>query len=90
MHAGTSTVNFSFYNRGTKEDWDRIASITGDSRWSWESITPFAKKLETWTPPTDGRDTTGDYTPELHGDSGPILVSLPNAPSEVHRKVIQG
>ncbi|KAI0061458.1 aryl-alcohol-oxidase from pleurotus Eryingii [Artomyces pyxidatus] len=86
---GTSTINFMLYTRGSVEDWDRIADITGDEGWSWKSVLPLAKKLETWVSPTNGRDVAGQYEPDAHGDSGPILVSLANSDTLIHRKVIQ-
>ncbi|KAI0066577.1 aryl-alcohol oxidase-like protein [Artomyces pyxidatus] len=86
---GSSMVNFMFTTRGSSEDWDRLAKATGDEGWAWESILPLAKKIETWVPPTDGRDTTGDYDPEAHGDNGPVLISLPNSVSGLNKKLMQ-
>ena len=40
-------------------------------------------------PPTDGRDVSNDYDPSAHGDSGPVLVSLPNSATPFHQKIIQ-
>lgn len=34
-----------FYTRGSKEDWDNFATISGDEGWSWDSILPLAKKV---------------------------------------------
>ncbi|KAF9517672.1 GMC oxidoreductase [Hydnum rufescens UP504] len=86
---GTSTINYLFYLRGTIEEWDRIADITGDKGWSWESILPLALKSENFVPPTDGRDISGDYEPDMHGNSGPIHVSLANSVAPIYKKVIQ-
>ncbi|KAI0047950.1 GMC oxidoreductase [Auriscalpium vulgare] len=86
---GSSVVNFGFAQRGSAEDWDRIARITGDEGWSWKSVLPFAKKLETWVSPTDGHDTTGQYEPEVHGASGPILISLPNYVTPFNKKIFE-
>ena len=52
-----------FYTRGGTEEWDRIATVTGDDGWSWKSILPLALKVNNlssiWenmpSPPT--RDT---------------------------------
>lgn len=33
------------YCRGSKDDWDRWASVTGDEGWSWESIQPYMLKV---------------------------------------------
>ena len=29
------------YNRGSRDDWDRFARVTGDSGWSWDSMEPY-------------------------------------------------
>ncbi|KAF8342788.1 uncharacterized protein EI90DRAFT_3115329 [Cantharellus anzutake] len=86
---GTSNVNFMLYTRGTKEEYDRIARIAGDQRWSWDNIIPFAKKSETRKNTTSGRNFDGDFNPDAYGDSGPILISLPNDGSPFHDKVKQ-
>ena len=98
-----------FYTRGSSEEYDRIAKITGDNRWSWNNILSYSKKVyilsvpreeatlidlfiqsETFVPPTDGRDVTGDYDPNVYGNKGPILVTLPNEITPIHRKVKEG
>jgi choline dehydrogenase len=33
------------YTRGSKEDYDRYAKLTGDKRWSWDSIFPYFLKV---------------------------------------------
>ncbi|KAF9506431.1 GMC oxidoreductase [Hydnum rufescens UP504] len=86
---GTSTINYMFYMRGSIEEWDRIATITGDDGWSWKSILPLALKSENFVPPTDGRDISNDYDPHVHGHSGPIRVSLPNNLGPTYNKIIQ-
>ncbi|KAF9517671.1 GMC oxidoreductase [Hydnum rufescens UP504] len=86
---GSSTVNYLFYMRGSIEDWDRIATITGDDGWSWKSILPLALKSENFVPPTDGRDISNDYDHDMHGYSGPIRVSLANNAAPIYEKIIQ-
>ncbi|KAI0052734.1 GMC oxidoreductase [Auriscalpium vulgare] len=86
---GTSSINFMFCTRGPVDDWDRIARLTGDEGWSWTSALALAKKVEKWVPPTNGHNTAGQYEPEVHGDNGPLLISLPNDPTLVHEKVIK-
>ncbi|KAF8342789.1 uncharacterized protein EI90DRAFT_3115330 [Cantharellus anzutake] len=86
---GTSNVNFMLYTRGTREEYDRVARIAADTRWSWDSIIPFAKKSETRKNTTSGRNFDGDFNPDAYGDSGPVLISLPNDGSPFHDKVKQ-
>ncbi|KAJ7625892.1 hypothetical protein FB45DRAFT_1060499 [Roridomyces roridus] len=76
MLGGCSAHNGLAYTRGADSDWDRYATISGDSGWSWNSVLPYFKKAEQWTAPSDNHNTAGQYTPSVHGTSGPIQVSL--------------
>ncbi|KAF8329858.1 uncharacterized protein EI90DRAFT_3125115 [Cantharellus anzutake] len=84
---GSTNANFMTYTRGSFEEYDRIANITGDERWSWNKILPFSQKSETLVPPTSGRDFPGDYDPNLYGDTGPILLSPPNDGSSIYERI---
>ncbi|KAF8342786.1 aryl-alcohol oxidase-like protein [Cantharellus anzutake] len=86
---GSSLVNFMVYTRGSIEEYDRIANVTGDQRWSWDNILSLSKKSETRELPTSGHDFPGDYNPEGYGTSGPIRISLPNDGSPFHERVKQ-
>ncbi|KAJ7837687.1 hypothetical protein B0H14DRAFT_2362146, partial [Mycena olivaceomarginata] len=33
-----------FYTRGTQDDFDRYAKLTGDPGWSWDAILPYSLK----------------------------------------------
>jgi choline dehydrogenase-like flavoprotein len=33
------------YTRGTFEDWDRYARVTGDSGWSWDNIQKYFRRV---------------------------------------------
>ena len=55
------------FNRGTKDDYDRWARVTGDDGWSWDKLYPkFVKRLDTMTPPVDHHNITGEYDPAVH------------------------
>lgn len=54
------------YNRGTKDDYDRWARVTGDDGWSWNKLYPYLKGLDTVTPPADNHNTTGEFDPAVH------------------------
>ncbi|KAF8964891.1 hypothetical protein BDZ97DRAFT_1659542, partial [Flammula alnicola] len=71
------------YTRGSKADFDRYANVTGDSGWSWDSILPYFKKSERFTPSADRHNTTGQFDPSFHGFSGLNSVSLPGAPTVI-------
>ncbi len=34
-----------FYTRGSSDDYNRFASVTGDPGWSWENILPYILKV---------------------------------------------
>lgn len=50
--------------RGTKEDYDLWASLVGDSRWSYQGLLPYFRKLEHHFDPS--------ADPEVHGFGGSI------------------
>jgi hypothetical protein len=76
------------YTRGTTEDFNRVASVTGDSGWGWNSILPYFKKSEQWTAPADNHNTAGQFNPAVHGTSGVVGVSLSGFPTGINSKVI--
>ncbi|KIJ49388.1 GMC oxidoreductase [Sphaerobolus stellatus SS14] len=86
---GTSSINGMFYTRGSADDYDRYAKVTGDSGWSWNSLQPYIRKNELWTLPTDGHNITGQFDPAAHGFHGINSVSLTGSPSPINDRVIQ-
>ncbi|TEB33980.1 aryl-alcohol oxidase [Coprinellus micaceus] len=79
---GSTSLNGMIYTRGTADDYDAWARLSGDSGWSWKGILPYAKKNEKWTPPVGGRNITGQYDPKVHGYNGKTRVSLRQTPAE--------
>ncbi|KIK56494.1 hypothetical protein GYMLUDRAFT_174168 [Collybiopsis luxurians FD-317 M1] len=86
---GSSAINGMVYDRGTTDDYDKIANITGDSGWNWENMLKYFEKLETFGPPADRHDTMGQYNPSFHGLSGPLNVSLPGFSQNIDAFVLQ-
>ncbi|KAJ3545659.1 hypothetical protein NMY22_g2348 [Coprinellus aureogranulatus] len=74
---GSSSVNWMVHHYGAASDYDRLATITGDSGWAWRNMKRYITRHEKFVPPADGRDTTGQYTPSLHSTSGILPKSLP-------------
>jgi choline dehydrogenase-like flavoprotein len=66
-----STDSFA-YTRGTSEDYDRIANLTGDSGWSWDALWPYILKAELSTPPA----VRGAYLRvfNIHSEVSPCLL----------------
>ncbi|KAI0041583.1 GMC oxidoreductase [Auriscalpium vulgare] len=85
---GSTSIHFMVYTRGSQDDFDRWANVTGDSGWSWQALQPYFKKMEKLVTPADNHNTTGELVTSLHGDSGPLSVSLPGFPLVTDSKVI--
>ncbi|KAJ7822586.1 alcohol oxidase [Mycena leptocephala] len=86
---GSSSVNYMVYTRGSKEDFDRWAKVTGDDGWSWDNLVPYMKKNEHFSAPSDHHNTTGQFNPVVHGFHGINSVSLAGFPSPVDSRVIE-
>lgn len=86
---GSSSVNGLIYTRGSADDYNRIAEVSGDSGWSWDALLPFIKKAEKLVPSADGHNTSGQVDPSAHGHSGPLGVSVLNWPAPTDSMVIQ-
>lgn len=44
---GTTCVNDMVWTRGSRDDFDRYANVSGDSGWSWDSILPYLMGVST-------------------------------------------
>ncbi|KAF7349944.1 GMC oxidoreductase [Mycena venus] len=86
QRGGCSAHNGMVYTRGSAEDFDRYASVTGDPGWSWDNLLPYIFKKPTlfenekWTPPADHHDTRGQFNPAVHSTDGINSVSLDGYP----------
>lgn len=76
------------YTRGARDDFDRFASHTGDSGWSWDALFPYILKNERLVPSSDGHDTRGQVDSRAHG-YGPLSVSLPGLKNMLDEHVFQ-
>ncbi|KAI0085566.1 aryl-alcohol-oxidase from pleurotus Eryingii [Irpex rosettiformis] len=85
---GSTAVNFMAYCRGSKDDWNRFAKVTGDQGWSWNSILPYAKKMENFVGPIDGRDISNEVDWNSHGHTGPLRTSVPMYPISTDSRVL--
>ncbi|KAJ7141459.1 alcohol oxidase [Mycena epipterygia] len=86
---GSSSVNDMVYTRGSKEDFDRFARVTGDEGWSWDSLIPYMRKNERFSPPVDHHNTTGQFNPAVHGFDGINTVTLAGFPTPIDSRVIE-
>ncbi|KAH6904171.1 aryl-alcohol oxidase [Coprinopsis sp. MPI-PUGE-AT-0042] len=85
---GSSSINGQVYTRGSSNDWDRYAAVTGDAGWAWDNILPYFLKGEKWSRPSDGHDTTGKYDPAFHSDNGLLGTSLSGVRKVVDDKLL--
>ena len=67
------------YCRGTVDDYDRWARVTGDEGWAWKSLTPFIRGVDRMTAPVDHHDPSGQFNPALHNDGTYFWVSNPKS-----------
>ncbi|RDB27758.1 Pyranose dehydrogenase 1 [Hypsizygus marmoreus] len=86
---GCSITNWLVYTRGSNEDFDRYAKVSGDQGWSWKGILPYFKKSEKWSLPADGHNITGQFDPTMHGYKGEVAVSLPGYGTPIDQRVLQ-
>ncbi|KAL0572694.1 hypothetical protein V5O48_009268 [Marasmius crinis-equi] len=86
---GTSSINCLLYTRGTRDDWDRYANVTGDEGWSWDGLQPYIRKNERFTPPVDGHDITGEFDPAFHSFDGINSVTLAGFRFQMDTRIIQ-
>ncbi|THH14917.1 hypothetical protein EW146_g5483 [Bondarzewia mesenterica] len=85
---GSSSVNFLAYTRGSYDDFDRFANVTGDPGWSWDAVFPFMLKAENFTDPVDHHNITGEFNGSAHGYRGPLLTTLPGFPSSIDPRIL--
>ncbi|KAJ7653272.1 aryl-alcohol oxidase [Mycena polygramma] len=86
---GTSSINGMWYTRGSRDDFDRYANVTGDPGWSWSAMQKYFRKNEKWTEPADKHDTSHQYDPSVHSTTGINSVSLPGYQWPMDPRVIQ-
>ncbi|KDR80983.1 hypothetical protein GALMADRAFT_1117948 [Galerina marginata CBS 339.88] len=86
---GSSSVNFMAYTRGSSEDYDRYARLSGDPGWSWNALQPYFRKNEMFTPPADHHNINGQFNPAVHSLTGINGVSLFGFPQPIDGRVIE-
>ncbi|SJK97998.1 uncharacterized protein ARMOST_01254 [Armillaria ostoyae] len=86
---GSSAVNYMTYTRGSSEDYDRYASVSGDSGWRWDEIQPYFRKNERFVTPADHHNTTGEFDPNVHSFRGINSVTLPGYPRAIDSHILQ-
>ncbi|KAJ7243847.1 alcohol oxidase [Mycena haematopus] len=86
---GSSSVNYMVYTRGSEDDFNRWATVTGDQGWAWKNLYQYFLKNEDFGPPADDHLTVGQFNPSVHSTSGMNGVSLSGYPTPIDSRVIQ-
>ncbi|KAK0493186.1 aryl-alcohol oxidase-like protein [Armillaria luteobubalina] len=86
---GCSAINVMTYTRGSSEDYDRYARISGDDGWGWDKMQPYFRKNERFVASADHHNQTGQYDPAVHSFDGVNSVSVAEYPSAIDGRVIQ-
>ncbi|KAL4914876.1 hypothetical protein BDW62DRAFT_204240 [Aspergillus aurantiobrunneus] len=73
---GSSLLNRMVFDRGSRADYDRWATL-GSPGWGWRDLLPYFRKSETFTPPiSDIRDEWNvTYDLSVHGSTGNVQSS---------------
>ncbi|KAJ3970847.1 GMC oxidoreductase-domain-containing protein [Lentinula raphanica] len=74
---GSTAINVMAYCRGSQDDYNRWAQVTGDEGWSWNSLQPYIHKIENLSSPADNHNITGEINSTIHGSGGPVSFTLP-------------
>ncbi|BGP30484.1 hypothetical protein JCM10296v2_002239 [Rhodotorula toruloides] len=77
---GSSAVNGLYMIRQSAIEQDSWGSLVGDpDGWGWDTMYPYLKKSETWTPPSDYYVSSAHMVlnESLHGLDGPVHYSYP-------------
>ncbi|KAH8807224.1 hypothetical protein F5884DRAFT_899662 [Xylogone sp. PMI_703] len=75
---GCTAINESLWLRGSRDDWDEVARITGNETWNWENVERRYRQLENYhldfgtTPEIKSHFT---LSPDAYGRDGPIHLS---------------
>ncbi|KZV68638.1 GMC oxidoreductase [Peniophora sp. CONT] len=86
---GSSSINFMYFTRGSRDDYDRFANFTDDSSWSWDNLFPYMLKAENFVQPVNRQTTVGRIIPEDHGHSGPLQTTTTGFPFPFDDLVVQ-
>ncbi|KAL4257902.1 GMC oxidoreductase family protein [Pleurotus pulmonarius] len=89
MLGGSTSINFLAYTRGSMDDWNRFAAITGDKGWSWHRLQRYFRRNERFTRPADHHNTTGEFNPQVHSRRGINSVSLGGFPRPIDQMALQ-
>ncbi|KAF9531023.1 hypothetical protein CPB83DRAFT_850043 [Crepidotus variabilis] len=85
---GSSSANYFVHQSGSSDDYDKLASITGDRGWSWTNMRRYVYEHENFVKPSHVENAEKRYVPEEHGNLGMLPISLPSNPVALDDLVI--
>ncbi|KIX94769.1 uncharacterized protein Z520_09459 [Fonsecaea multimorphosa CBS 102226] len=84
MLGGTSGLNQSLWMRGTRADYDELATFAGSDEWSWDNLLPYFQKHER----LDTQDAPL-YPSETHGTNGVIHTSSNRSQIPIEKDLLE-
>ncbi|KAJ7239421.1 GMC oxidoreductase-domain-containing protein [Mycena haematopus] len=90
MLGGSTSVNYMAYTRGSSEEWDRYARLSGDPGWSWNSVQKYIRMvMRTRSGPHRQITINGrQFNPAIHSLTGINSVSLPGFSHQFDSRII--
>ena len=89
---GSSLINFSAFQYGSRDDYDEIAHLVEDDEWKWMNTQQRFKQLVTYQfmPPHAPEGWKKYFDPKVsdHGQNGPLKVSVPPVWEEPMKEMI--
>ncbi|KAF9445056.1 GMC oxidoreductase [Macrolepiota fuliginosa MF-IS2] len=87
---GCTSHNELVYTRGSRDDYDRWASVVGDENLSWDKLLPYILKAEKWSSPNDPNlSEEGHFDPSVHGLDGKLQTSAPYNPHPLNDLLLE-
>ncbi|EKM76333.1 hypothetical protein AGABI1DRAFT_45074 [Agaricus bisporus var. burnettii JB137-S8] len=77
MLGGSSSFNNMVYTRGSKDDWNKWANVTGDEELSWDRMFSRMLQEEHLVDPPGNQSTERHIDPAVHGRNGKLSLSAP-------------
>ncbi|KAF5349532.1 hypothetical protein D9756_008789 [Leucocoprinus leucothites] len=74
---GCSSHNGLAYTRGSRDDWDYWAAVTGDEGLGWDNMLRTMKQGENFVNNSANLPQQGHFEPSNHGFNGPLFVCSP-------------
>ncbi|KAK7451165.1 hypothetical protein VKT23_012496 [Stygiomarasmius scandens] len=79
---GSTVINSMVFTRAEKQQYDAWGILNNDSSWTWDSLLPYFRKSEIFTPPNDfQRENGANFVPSAHGFNeldGRVKAGFPN------------